>query len=187
MKRYDAIKVIVECLKDEYVVACNGMISRELFAIKDKPTNFYMLGSMGLGSAIGLGITLAKSNKKVIVLSGDGNLLMSLGTLATIGKVAPKNFIQIVLDNECHESTGGQETASANTKFSEIATNSGFAYSKSVDSIDNLKNVLISFLGFDGPSLINVKISKERVDVCRLSAEPTEIKERFTKELAKKD
>ena len=63
MKRYDAIKIIVECLKKEYVVACNGMISRELFAVSDKPTNFYMLGSMGISSAIGLGIALAKPKK----------------------------------------------------------------------------------------------------------------------------
>jgi sulfopyruvate decarboxylase beta subunit len=186
MRRYDAIKAIVECLKDECIVACNGMISRELCAVEDRPANFYMLGSMGLSSAIGLGVALAKPNKKVLVLAGDGNLLMSLGTLTTIGKASPKNFIQIVLDNKCHESTGGQETASTNTDFSLIAISTGFVQSKSVSSIDQLRDVLISYLKMDGPSFVHVKISRERVNVPRLEAEPLEIKKRFTEELAKK-
>ena len=109
----------------------------------------------------------------MIVLSGDGNLLMSLGTLSTIGKAAPKNIIQIVLDNECHESTGGQETGNSNTEFSAIASYSGFVNSKSVNSLDSLRKVMISYLGIDGPSFISAKISRERVAVGRLSHEPS--------------
>jgi len=186
MRRYDAIKAIVKCLKDECIVACNGMISRELFAVGDRPGNFYMLGSMGLASAIGLGIALAKPVKKVIVLVGDGNLLMSLGTLCTIGKTAPKNFIQIVLDNECHESTGGQETASSTTHFRVIASSSGFVRSEDVDSIHQLRDVVKGCLISDGPAFVHAKISMEKVNVPRLSLEPLEIKERLAKELTKK-
>jgi sulfopyruvate decarboxylase beta subunit len=186
VRRYDAVKAIVECLKDEYIIACNGMISRELFAIKDRPRNFYMLGSMGLASAIGLGASLAKPNKKIVILAGDGNILMSLGTLATIGKTSPKNLIHIILDNRCHESTGGQETSSSITKLDIMASSSGFANSKYADSTDTLKEVLTTFLRLEGPSFIHVKVNKKRVEVPRVSLAPPEIKDRFMKELLKR-
>jgi len=185
MKRSEAVKAIIECLTDNFVIACNGMISRELFSIKDRPRNFYMLGSMGLTSAIGLGVALAKPNKKIIVLTGDGNTLMSLGTLATIGKVSPKNLIHVVLDNECHESTGGQDTASSITKLDIIAESSGFRDSQHVESVEKLKRVLKSLLDADGPSFIHAKIDRERVDIPRVSIKPVEMKNRFMKELAK--
>jgi sulfopyruvate decarboxylase beta subunit len=186
VRRYDAVKAIVECLRDEYVIACNGMISRELFAIKDRPRNFYMLGSMGLASAIGLGASLANPTEKIVILAGDGNILMSLGTLATIGKASPKNLIHIVLDNECHESTGRQETSSSVTKLDIIAGSSGFANSTYADSTDTLKKILTKFLLLEGPSFIHVKVDKKRVEVPRVSLAPPEIKDRFMKKLLKR-
>jgi len=183
MKRSEAIKTIVKCLNNEFVIACNGIISRELFSIKDRPRNFYMLGSMGLASAIGLGVALAKPKKKIIVLAGDGNMLMSLGTLATIGKVSPKNLIHIVLDNECHESTGGQDTASSVTKLDIIASSSDFSNSQCVESVEGLKKVLKRLLDTEGPSFVHAKINKERVDVPRVSIKPAEIKNRFMRVL----
>jgi len=111
MKRYEAIEIITESLKgDELVISANGLISRELFTIKDSPRNFYMLGSMGLASSIGFGLAFSLPNKKVVVIDGDGNILMNLGSLATIGHFAPSNLIHFVLDNEMHASTGGQPT-----------------------------------------------------------------------------
>jgi sulfopyruvate decarboxylase beta subunit len=183
MKRSEAIKAIVECLNDEIIIACNGMISRELFSIKDSPRNFYMLGSMGLASAIGLGVALAKPNKKIITIVGDGNMLMALGTLATIGKVLPKNLIHLVLDNECHESTGGQDTASSVTKLDIIATSSGFSSSQYVESVEGLKKVLNRLLNVKGPSFVHAKISREKADVPRVSVKPVDIKNRFMKVL----
>lgn len=160
------------------------MISRGLFSIKDRRSNFYMLGSMGLASAIGLGVAIAGPDKKTVVLVGDGNMLMSLGTLATTGKVSPKNLIHVVLDNECHESTGGQDTASSVTRLDIIAGSSGFSNSQYVDSVERLKKVLKKFLISQGPSFVHAKIDTERVDVPRVSIEPVEIKNRFMKELA---
>ena len=142
-----------------------------------------MLGSMGLASAIGLGAALARPDKKIIVLAGDGNMLMSLGTLATIGKVSPKNLIHIVLDNECHESTGGQKTASSITKLDIMASSSGFSDSQHVESAQELKKVMKKLLNTKGPSFIHTKIERERVDVPRVSMKPVEIRNRFMKEL----
>jgi thiamine pyrophosphate-dependent acetolactate synthase large subunit-like protein len=108
MKRYEAIEVITSELNgNELVISANGKISRELFTIKESALNFYMLGAMGLASSIGFGLAHNLPNRKIVVIDGDGNILMNLGSLATIGHFAPKNLVHFVLDNEMHASTGG--------------------------------------------------------------------------------
>ena len=91
MRRYEAIKKIISQLTDEIVVCNIGHPSQELYQIKDRPQNFYMLGSMGLASSIGLGIALSQP-RKVIVIEGEGSVLMNLGGLTTIGINQPKNL-----------------------------------------------------------------------------------------------
>ena len=108
-------------IDDNPIISANGYISRDLFEVCDKPTNFYMIGSMGLSSSIGLGIALKNSKKKVFVFDGDGNILMNLGSLVTIGSLKPKNLIHIVFDNKIHESTGGQPTHSAHVSIESFA------------------------------------------------------------------
>ncbi len=101
MQRIEAIAITAEVARDQgsLLVSNLGFPSRELYAIGDRPENFYMLGSMGLASSIGLGLSLAHRKKKVIVLDGDGSILMNLGTLATIANYAPSNYQLIILDN----------------------------------------------------------------------------------------
>jgi thiamine pyrophosphate-dependent acetolactate synthase large subunit-like protein len=183
MKRREAVEAITRCFKKGYIIACNGFISRDLFNLKDRPQNFYVLGSMGLPPAIGLGVALAKPDKRVIVITGDGNQLMSLGTLATIGKMSPKNFIEVVLDNECYETTGGQETSSSSTKFHELARSSGFRHSEYVDSLDRLVTVLSKSLHAEGPVFVHVKIDKEKTRPPRAQIDPCKTKDRFMKAL----
>ena len=184
MKGSEAIETILDCLRDEVIIACNGLISRKLFFLKDRPANFYMLGSMGLASAIGLGVALIKPDRKIVALVGDGNMLMSLGTLATIGQVSPRNLIQVVLDNECHESTGGQDTTSSAIRFALIASSCSFKNAHHVDSQKSLKSVMRGVLCLDGPSFIHVRIDTEEIELPRISIEPVRIKERFMRELA---
>ena len=107
MIRKDAIKIISKLVGNDTIISANGFISRDLFEVDDKNSNFYMLGSMGLASSIGLGIALKNSKKKVYIFDGDGNILMNLGSLVTIGSLKPKNLVQIIFDNNSHESTGG--------------------------------------------------------------------------------
>ena len=103
-----------------------GFPSRELFAAKDRTENFYMLGSMGLASSIGLGLALARPERKVIVLDGDGSVLMNLGTLATIAHHAPENYLLVILDNCCYGSTGSQPTCThLGTDLAALATGGG--------------------------------------------------------------
>jgi len=107
--RFEILKMIAPYL-DSKVVVCNlGFPSKELFNIKHQPSNFYMLGSMGMATPIGLGICLA-SDKEVIVIDGDGSLLMNPGSLATTAHLAPQNLTIIAVDNSSYGSTGDQPT-----------------------------------------------------------------------------
>ncbi len=110
MKGTEAFQELLPLLKDEPVVHANGYICRESFQLQDREANFYMIGSMGLASSIGLGVALCRPDKKVIIFDGDGNVLMSMGTLAMIAATAPKNLVHIVFDNQVYESTGSQRS-----------------------------------------------------------------------------
>lgn len=122
MKRIEAIKKIVENVTDEVIISSAGMVSRELYLVKDRPRNFYMQGSMGNALAIGLGIAI-NSKHKVIVITGDGEVLMSLSTLILHKKLSPVNLHHYILDNNCYASTGGQPTCSDVVDFSQLAPN----------------------------------------------------------------
>jgi len=188
MKRYEAIEVITESLKgDELVISANGKISRELFSIKDSSRNFYMLGSMGLASSIGFGLAYNLSNRKMVVIDGDGNILMNLGSLATIGHFAPSNLIHFVLDNEMHASTGGQPTVSNTMRLEEVANAAGFRAVRKASSIEDLRTVMSEVLNSEGPSFVLVKIEKGEKEVSRVSYEPTHIKNRFKEAIANRE
>ena len=113
MKRYSFSKILVEHVQDELIVSTVAPTNHELFSVKDLPTSFYMRHSLGMASSIGLGLALARPDRKVIVLEGDGGILMNLGSLATIATQHPKNLILFILDNRCYENTGCQPTATA--------------------------------------------------------------------------
>ena len=118
MIRKTAIAIALKHIEyEDRIISANGFISRDLFSISDTRPTFYMIGSMGLASSIGLGIALKDTGRKVFVLDGDGNILMNLGSLTTIGSLKPKNLIHVVFDNSVHESTGSQPT---NTNFVSI-------------------------------------------------------------------
>ncbi len=110
----------------DVVVATTGHTGRELYALEDKPNQLYMVGSMGCAGSFGLGLALAQPNRRVIVLDGDGAALMRLGALATLGFERPKNLLHILLDNELHESTGGQSTVSHSVDTALVAAASGY-------------------------------------------------------------
>lgn len=114
MTRYDIVKDIMDSVgKEEIIITSTGLISREVYHYKDRPLNFYMMGSMGNALAIGLGLAMnVKTN--VTVINGDASYLMSLGTTATYNKIRPKNLNHYILDNKCHESTGGQDSGAKN-------------------------------------------------------------------------
>jgi len=113
MNRLEATRRLVKLLGTEAVIASLGHPAYDLFEAGDRLENFYTWGSMGLASSIGLGLAMSKPELPVIVLDGDGSLLMNLGSLATVATVAPPNLVVIVWDNELYGTTGGQPTATA--------------------------------------------------------------------------
>lgn len=182
MKRYKAIELIIQSLNgDELIVSTTGMISRELFTINDTPRNFYMLGSMGLASSIGLGLALSLPDRKVIVLDGDGACLMNLGAMATIGHLNPPNLKHIILDNGVYGSIGGQKTISNTVILEGIAESTEYDLSEVVDNKSELRKVIKMFqAGQNVLSFIVVLIKSGNVkEVERVSHSPEEIKSRF--------
>jgi sulfopyruvate decarboxylase subunit beta len=143
MHRIDVLRMVVREKGDNLIVCNIGDPSRELFSIKDAPNHFYMLGSMGLASSIGLGIALAQRDKMVVSIDGDGAVLMNLGTLVTIADQGLENFLLIVIDNEAYGSTGGQRTCTARgADVASIARGAGAQIVRSVDSEDGLLSAL---------------------------------------------
>jgi len=179
--RSRAIGAVLELLNDELVVVCNGFASREAYAIRDRPANFYMIGSMGVAPAIGLGVALAQPRRKVLIFDGDGNVLMGMGTLATIGALRPKNLVHIVFDNEVYGSTGNQPTISQVVPLDQVAKAAGYRNVQRVRELEDLIYEAGVMLKEDGPSFLLVKVSELADDVGRIDIEPPAITERFRK------
>jgi len=158
MQRADAIAAVLAKISDELVVTANGWISREACAASDRAENFYMLGSMGLASPIALGLALSRPERRVVVFDGDGNLLMTLGTLAMIGDLRPPNFLHIVFDNEVYGSTGAQRSATANVALDALALAAGYVDVRRVNNASELHAAIDSLLATSGPSFLLVKV-----------------------------
>ena len=178
MNRKEAIEFISERIDNSPIIAANGFISRDLFSSSEKKTNFYMIGSMGLASSIGLGIALKKPKKRIFIFDGDGNILMNLNSLVTIGSLQPKNLIHIIFDNNMHESTGGQPTYSNQIDISKIAKTLRYT-TFSVRTKKSLENTLEKIRDLKGPILIVVHIGKSKEKSPRVDMTPEKIKSSF--------
>ena len=184
MIRKEAIAIVVEKIGNQHIISANGFISRDLLEVCDKNSNFYMIGSMGLASSIGLGVALKNTKKKIFVFDGDGNILMNLGSLITIGTTKPKNLVHIVFDNSSHESTGGQPTATNKIQLGKIAKSANYRVFQ-VKTKNQLAKVFQKIKTIPGPIMVIVKIEKGGVTSKRMNIEPTKIKNRFMNSLKK--
>jgi sulfopyruvate decarboxylase subunit beta len=155
----DALARIGPRLRDEVCIHANGFLSRAAFGARDAGTCFYMIGSMGLASSIGLGVALTRPERRVIVFDGDGNVLMNLGTLATIAVTAPPNLLHVCFDNAAHASTGAQPTISDRVALEEMARVAGYRWAGRVESPEALDEVLPGFLARQGPAFLLVRIA----------------------------
>ena len=181
ISRAQAMAALLELLTDQPLIVCNGFPSREVQKIADRPTHFYMIGSMGNASAIALGVALAKPEKQVVTFDGDGNVLMSMGTLATIGALRPKNFIHVVFDNEVYGTTGNQPTISNVVALDKVAKSAGYVNVERVLDRDDLVYEFKDILKKDGPSLLLIKVNEFAEDAGRVVLDPPEITKRFMK------
>lgn len=185
LSRFEALRAAVGALGSEPVVHANGYVCRESFAVRDRPENFYMIGSMGLASSIALGLALARPERRTVVFDGDGNLLMNLGILPmvgggpAIGRGRPANFVHVVFDNGVYGSTGGQLSPSRGVGLAAVAAACGYARAESVDSAAGVESALRGALEADGPSFILVRVNAEEHPAPRIPYAPEEIRDRF--------
>jgi phosphonopyruvate decarboxylase len=150
-------------VSDSVVIATTGYTGRELYAIADRDNHLYMVGSMGCASALGLGLAMARPDRHVVVIDGDGAALMRMGNFATLGAYAPANLTHIVLDNEAHDSTGAQATVSAGVDFASIAAACGYASVHRGADLASLTEFLRTG-ATSGPRFLHLKIKTGTID-----------------------
>lgn len=180
LSRREVIALCHELLPDHALLASTGKIGRELYELGDDDRVFYNVGAMGCVAGIGLGVSLARPDRGVCVLDGDGSLLMRLGTLATVGHRGPRNYIHVVLDNERHESTGGQPSASSTVDFARLALGASYRRAWAASSRADIVAALRRASGVDGPTLLHFKVGVQTSpSLARPEYTPREVASRF--------
>jgi phosphonopyruvate decarboxylase len=177
--RLTAIRAARRAMGAEPLVHANGYICRESFLVGDRPANFYMIGSMGLASAIGLGLALTHPDRTTVVFDGDGNLLMNFGILAMVGERAPRRLVHVVFDNEVYGSTGNQLSPSRGVRLDRVAAAVGYRTVRAVTAATDVEHAMRTALDGDGPHFVLVKTTAEEADVPRIPYSPVEIRDRF--------
>jgi sulfopyruvate decarboxylase beta subunit len=174
LTRFDIIKILAPYLEGKGVVSNLGWPSKELFAIKHQPSNFYMLGSMGMAMPIGLGMALT-SSKEIVVIDGDGSLLMNPGTLATAAFASPANLLIVAIDNGAYGSTGNQPTlAGSCVDLEQVAR--GFGFRNTVKVSGEMELIEAMKDRRRGPSFLHVLAVPGNKDVPNIPVHHLEIK-----------
>ncbi len=180
MKRVDILRQVA--LRDGLTVVNLGFPARELYSVCDRPDNFYMLGSMGMASSIGLGLALSQPNR-VYVIDGDGSILMNTGSLVTIAHHAPDNLCVVIVNNRCYGSTGNQATYTAGrVDLRMLADAAGNKDVLQAYSEKSLREALDRVSGRSG--IIVADAEPGNADVPVIDIEPLHIKKRFMTALA---
>ncbi len=183
MIRNDAISAVAAELDGEITVTNLGVPCKELYAARDRDLNFYMFGSMGLVSSIGLGLAL-RTDRQVVVFDGDGSILMNPNALLEIGKEAPENLTIIALDNGAYGSTGSQETCALRYIDLEILANAcGIQNTHKVNTAEELVSQYKDSLNARQTSLIHVVLKPGNTKAPNIPLRPEEVTKRFKKAL----
>lgn len=186
MKGFEVISILNDHIdENDIIVSSNGNISREAYNLLSKP-QVYLRGSMGLPISVGLGLALANPNKKIIVITGDGNFLMGLSSSITAAYYKPNNLKVLILDNMTYYTTGGQKTVSSAINYSKFleSLNINYLCSKRA-SQDQIKQYLSEFLNSETFSVFHVNIKEGKMDLENIPWHPEEITEKILIKLAK--
>ncbi len=184
LRRRDVAKALVRGRDGLLVVAGLGSSAWDITAAGDDPLNLPLWGAMGGAAAIGLGLALAQPDRRVLVITGDGEMLMGLGALATIGLQRPSNLSIVVLDNERYGETGMQLTHTADTMdLVGAAVASGFAVTGTVLDQEGLDAALPVILEATGPVFYDIKVRAEELDFVLPPKEGVILKQRFRRAL----
>jgi sulfopyruvate decarboxylase subunit beta len=182
MKRFECLQAIAALVKDELFVTTAGGATAEWNAVRPSDGNI-QVKTLGLCSSIGLGVAIALPKRRVFVFDGDGALWMNLGSLATIGLHQPKNLIHICWDNKQYESSGGEPTVSTagNIDFAGVARSAGIQSSRSVSTVDEIKEAVGYALANDGPHFVCAHIEPGRAEAPPPRYDELENKYRFVR------
>jgi thiamine pyrophosphate-dependent acetolactate synthase large subunit-like protein len=166
------------------VVAGLGSTAWDITAAGDSPLSFPLWGAMGQAAMIGLGLALAQPKRPVLVITGDGEMLMGLGALATIGVQQPKNLSLVVIDNERYGETGMQATHTAHgVDLAGVARACRFAYSETVSQQRGVEKLRARIQARQGPTFANVKVAAEKLPLALPPLDGVVLKERFRQAL----
>ena len=158
--RLDALRALYPRLEDCVVVTIMGAVAAELQSLGHRPNFFYLQHAMGLASSVGLGIALARPESNVVVLDGDGSVLMNLGGLTTLARYRPGNLVHVVFDNESLLSVGGFPTATATgSDLAAIAAAAGVPRTTRVDTVDELAAAFDTAITGDEMTTIVAKVA----------------------------
>lgn len=181
--RRETLKVLTDLSdKETILLATTGKTGRELFEVADKPNHLYMVGSMGCISSLGLGLALSQPKKKVVVIDGDGSAIMRMGSFSTNAYYQPNNLLHILLDNNTHDSTGGQATVSHNIDFVDQTASVCYPIALRVGTLDELTKAIVKWQMNGGLTFLYLKIAKGSTkDLGRPTMKPHEVKTRLMK------
>ena len=159
MQRIEALRTIYPQLKDHIIVTNMGAAAVELYSLGHHPNFFYLEHSMGLASSVGLGLALSLPGHRVVVIDGDGSVLMNLGTLSTMARYQPSNLVHLIFDNGSLLSVGGFPTAtSTGADLAGIASTSGVEHVAMANTIEELDGVFTEAMQRDALSVLVAKV-----------------------------
>ncbi len=174
-----AVRLLRERLRDELVVASLGTPSFLLHATGDRPLNFYLWAAMGMASSAGLGLAIAQSDRRVVVVDGDGAALMNLGGMVTVASRAPRNLLWVILENRVFLETGGQPIAAGRTAdLVQLAQGAGIPNSARADDLDALRALVDRGLREPGPTLVVARVGADTTKDLPI-VDPIRLKHRF--------
>ncbi len=186
MTREEAIEAVVAALgKSDAIVSTTGKISRELYECRDRAgqghqREFLTVGSMGHASQIAMGIALARPDRQVYCLDGDGAMLMHMGSAAIVGAAGVANFKHVIFNNGVHDSVGGMATAGLRVSFTEIVKACGYTEAWRVERLENLAETVGWLRSAQGPAMLEIMVQEgARTDLGRPKTSPIENKTAF--------
>jgi len=185
LERRAVMRALVSDRDDDLLVVPGlGSTNYDLAATGDHPLNFYLWGAMGAAAMIGLGLALAQPRKRVLVVTGDGEMLMGMGGLATVAVQQPRNLAIAVIDNERYAETGLQRTHTAyGVDLAGIATAAGFESAHTIRSERELAAAVPLLRGAPGPVFAAIKVRPDRPPFVLPEKDGVEIKNRFRRAL----
>lgn len=184
LHRRAVVEALMKNRKNLLVVAGLGSTAWDITAAGDSPLNFPMWGAMGNAAMFGLGLALAQPKRRVLVLTGDGEMLMGMGSLATIGVQKPRNLAVVVIDNERYGETGMQRThTAAGVDLAKVAKACGFRVARQVGNRSQLESLRAAVHASPGPVFAQVKVLAEKIPLVLPPRDGGLLKSRFRKAL----